>query len=122
MVMTSRPSAENPTASDYDVPSDPGKLGAPGSVRRMEQPRVLNEGGTNIIEGEASSGSTANTTPDRPWPMQGEQLGGQPGEARNSIPRGSHRTSGQGVGTGAAGEVPEWRGDGCSHPAVRGRE
>jgi hypothetical protein len=47
-MMTSRPTAENPTAKDYRVPADPGRTGTPGPTVPMVQPRVIDADGTNI--------------------------------------------------------------------------
>ena len=97
MVMSSRPSAENPTASDYMVPVVPsGRVDAEGHLEPMTRPRIVNPEGSILgTEGARNTGSgTANTVPSRSWPMQGQT---QP--------------AGHGVGAGTS-TVPPWDGKG----------
>jgi hypothetical protein len=48
-MMTSRPTAENPTAADYNIPSDPGCT-KPGDspLVDMPTPRQIDDAGMNI--------------------------------------------------------------------------
>jgi hypothetical protein len=117
-MMTSRP----------QVPVDPGSL-APGRsgegpTRPMETPRVVNPEVNVLGTQKANSNSTANSVHGAEgWPRYpngGEDLGGSPETAHNLIPRGEHRTTGEGVGDGATAPVPPWTGEN-PHPAARGR-
>ena len=87
-MLTSKPRIENPvpnggtrptapldqTSGDSMVPSDPGRTGTPGPLEPMTVPRVLDESGTDLLTGEASAGSTINSTSDRPSPTDWRQV------------------------------------------------
>ena len=72
MVMSSRPTAENPTEKDYRVPSDPGRTGSPGPTEPMTIAGQIDDAGTNIGTNESAASHAARNTGTGPAaPMPG---------------------------------------------------